>query len=65
MKQWPEWWDLTHAMTSRSYRMCVADSSLSRHISQIGLSVNLILMLLQRIRPGPRFLVIFRNKLLF
>jgi hypothetical protein len=40
MKNWPRWRNLTWATASQSHRMCVADSSSSRHLSQMGSSVN-------------------------
>jgi hypothetical protein len=40
MKNRPRWRNLTWATASQSHRMCVADSSSSRHLSQMGSSVN-------------------------
>jgi hypothetical protein len=39
MKNWPRWRNLTWATASQSHRICEADSS-SRHLSQMGSSVN-------------------------
>jgi hypothetical protein len=40
MKNWPRWRNLTWATASQSHRICVADSSSSRHLSRMGSSVN-------------------------
>jgi hypothetical protein len=40
MQNWPRWWNLTWVTASQSHRVCVADSSSSRHLSQMGSSVN-------------------------
>jgi hypothetical protein len=39
-KNWPRWWNLMWATASQSHRMCVADSSSSRHLSQMGSLVS-------------------------
>jgi hypothetical protein len=38
-----KWRNLKQAITSQSHRICVGDSSFSRHLSQLGLLVNPIL----------------------
>jgi hypothetical protein len=40
MINWPRWRNLTWATASQSHRICVADSSYSRHLSRMGSSVN-------------------------
>jgi hypothetical protein len=40
-RTWPGWRNLNWAIASRSHRICVTDSSSSRHPSQVGSSVNL------------------------
>jgi hypothetical protein len=40
MKNWPRWRNLKWAIASQSHRTCVADSSSSRHLSQVGSCVN-------------------------
>jgi hypothetical protein len=40
MKNWPRWRNLKLAIASQSHRTCVADSSSSRHLSQVRSSVN-------------------------
>jgi hypothetical protein len=40
MKNWPRWRNLKWAIPSQSHRTYVADSSFSRHLSQVGSSVN-------------------------
>jgi hypothetical protein len=40
MKNWPRWRNLTWATASQSHRICVAGLSSSRHLLQMGSSVN-------------------------
>jgi hypothetical protein len=40
MKNWPRWRNLKWTIASQSHRMCVADSSSSSHLSQVGSSIN-------------------------
>jgi hypothetical protein len=40
MNNWPRWRNLKWAKVSQSHRTCVADSSGSRHLSQMGSFIN-------------------------
>jgi hypothetical protein len=40
IKNWPRWRNRRWAMASQSHRICVADSSYCRHLSQVGSSVS-------------------------
>jgi hypothetical protein len=40
MKNWPRWRNLKWAIASQLHRTCVVDSSSSRHLSQVGSSIN-------------------------
>jgi hypothetical protein len=40
IKNWPRWRNLKWAKASQSHRTCVADSSASRHLLQVGSFIN-------------------------